>query len=529
MKDIAIFIDESGEFESLHDQKQRNPLIAGFLFEKGAWELSDVGITAQLIEIVAPARWHSFSVLHATSLRNSAPNTFDAIVDILPALPDIQIFFMEYPTRAAGQEFDKARYVRMLYNLFSSLLLYTGLVDEETRQVEIWVAERSNFQVNHDGIKGMAIAAQEGLNATFPNLEIVSKVVNIDQANENRLRLADVISHILFIRQEERQYYEKIKAQVIYDFQYTEIHNSFVKLAQLFFNQEYAQAIITYWEKKSAFPSKSYYARRLKALYDEAIQTIGKWEYQDIQIRQIFQYVEKQLRTSQDAESRNLEAIKSILFVINTLLKDMPRCDPTLVLWFQFKVCQNFLRYADHLSDYRLWQEYGEKGSILAAQLRPYAIYYQDIVDFENVYANGLANFYRFDEAITKLHETLENVKMVMNVIAQISKIPEAEIKNYHLGKVFGSLGQNYAFQADVAFKEGQLDLANASYSKARECFEKALNHFTSSKDKSVQYSYLGHLALSQGKIEEAFTWIQKMAGTEIYSGSFNQNCAWRS
>jgi hypothetical protein len=513
-----MFIDESGVFEKI-EKDRPFPIIAGYLFDTKNTQLSEVNINRDLGDIVERYNLKGYEELHCSPLRNERKfDTITAIFDLLKAYKDYQIFYIKYIDDLKTS--DVPRYTRMLYHLIHTIIFYSGLIENDIT-FDICVAERLNFQVTEDLIKGTIMAVQEQVEAKVKDIEISCEVVNIDKSKEHRLRLADFISNAIYRNDDSKDYnkdsYNKIKDKIMFDLEYSKLHLRFLEIADLFLREDYGKALPAYIIDEKLFSKESFYHKRLEELFNESCKNVNIWKSKYYHIRWMLNKSEELIRTSRVTGFKELSKGEKILSTIEKILDYINEEESTLK-FLKFKTCHNFISLANHISNYDMWQKYMEKGNVLAEDLKREVIYYRDILDFKNACGNGNANYYLFEEAIKELEEARANMDVIIMAIGQITEQDEQLIKEPYLGKLLGSLGQNYAFQADICKSCGEIENSNLYYKKAKEFFEKALGHFSKDSHKAVQYSNLGHLALSQGDFDEAFRQIKLMAKTEDIS-----------
>ena len=115
---------------------------------------------------------------------------------------------------------------------------------------------------------------------------------------------------------------------------------------------------------------------------------------------------------------------------------------------------------------------------------------WREEIEIHNRVAVASANMFEFEKSNLALEQDLQ---LLQEIKEKVQSVTRKEIKDHILGKVLGTLGQNYGFMAP--FK-------SEFFTKAEDCFRRAKAEFVKERDRQRQDIYLLHLYYDWQKID---------------------------
>jgi hypothetical protein len=116
---------------------------------------------------------------------------------------------------------------------------------------------------------------------------------------------------------------------------------------------------------------------------------------------------------------------------------------------------------------------------------------WREEIEIHNRAAVASANMFEFEKSNLALEQAL---KLLQETKEKIQSVTQKEIKDHILGKVLGTLGQNYGFLAP---------LKPEFFAKAEDCFVRAKAEFVKEMDRQRQDMYLLHLYYDWQKVDD--------------------------
>lgn len=290
---------------------------------------------------------------------------------------------------------------------------------------------------------------------------------------------------------------QKLKNSLFANLQYGPQHQYFKELAKLYLGGNFQLFLSQTLRHLLSFTEVSYRAS-LKHLCSKAISEISSNDF--LEIQQLEQYVKTILKESRGEHTLAYNILLHIENAIGKLPENVQQQHATQLL--KFRINSHKISIHNHRGEFtQALDAYYEAKDL---DLSPLDIAdYRERIEIENRLAVSVANVFAFHEGTTLLEPLLARLEESLQPLSDKSGLVLADSL---IGKLRGTLGQNYAFLA----------LSNPeSFEKAEDLFIKAAQEFSSDADKLRHDINFFHLYTDWQKPDMAQECIDEIVSSE--------------
>lgn len=504
MQNYSLYMDESGTFNA---SSQKEPyLVLGILVPDSIADALREGLANALIKHKLPRRLHAAEYLQKPGFKNYLADCISLMEEYLPTIfccrrtpgtpiPDIYRSMPEL--LYTDMALNTLEHVLMLapslwgQDLAISLHPNSRSMSQLDERQAAWFRQ-AGFGIRYDEYNKTyrAFVFTNDMLRTFvqrlfldliPVKEVTGRrefpVVETVVAGRSDEPLVSLVDSLAWIaRGNAPELASRLEACMDINLLHGTVEKRYRTTAQAFLRGEYGDCLLQLQSLPGKLPNE-YYRRALRDILTRCTAALAASPAASLELEQVERFVSWGL----DLSWGNWETLLHLTNMVLDHLESMPQT-------LQLRFLNHAVRLHNHRGEHRAAMERLERIRTLrnAASSLDLTEWRADLETLNRTAVAG-ANIFDFSTLNGQLESAIERLEG-MRRLAETPGGPP--IRDELMGKLLGTLGQNYAFRARANPEAGV---------RARECFRQAKGHFLQEKDLQRQDVYLLHLATDLG------------------------------
>ena len=280
---------------------------------------------------------------------------------------------------------------------------------------------------------------------------------------------------------------EEIDNLVEIDLQYGELEQLYKKIAKCFMAKRLSDCLTLILDNSNKYIGNKYYRKQIENIGNLLLKYL-KLSFNEL--HSLESKVNFLLRSASGRWSFVSDIIEFMLKALESLPKSHVESHQIEITKLLKKIYSHKLSIHNHRSEFLGAYQTAQK---IAELQKDYFLSFDELrqdIEIRNRIAIAYANMFEFQKSNESLKRDIE---FLLEQKTRAQSVYNREIKDVVLGKLYGTIGQNYAFLAPF---NPEL------FSKAEDCFNKAKSEFSKESDKQRQDVYLLHLYYDWTKID---------------------------